>query len=425
MQLPASPAEPEPFADTARVPHQIPPAPRRGRSSCTLLRPGFWGNLGVHVNIHQHLTSGTVGQSVLLPVSYSFHGDFQLPMSISWGFSDSVDRLITCAVENCSLGAGGAPSSCSADVFRHDKYHDRAEFFPENGSLLLRDLQLSDSGVYTVTFDPPHITRHINLTVHEQCIPPHTAGGNLCVHVNIHQHLTSGTVGQSVLLPVSYSFHGDFQLPMSISWGFSDSVDRLITCTVENCSLGAGGAPSSCSAKFFLHHKYHDRAEFFPENGSLLLQDLQLNDSGVYTVTFDPPHITQHINLTVHKRPDHAGECPTVPAYVYYCVIGFCSSIFLLLLFLIFWYIQHRAQKKRRIIKEQQVSSREESYVESAVMRNVITVYDTIGGSFEHPQPRPTSEVMYTTITSSPQRLDAGTSSFDSGSRLKRDFCRK
>ncbi|XP_064319540.1 uncharacterized protein LOC135315403 isoform X2 [Phalacrocorax carbo] len=386
------------------------------------------GNLGVHVNIHQHLTSGTVGQSVLLPVSYRFDGEPQLPMSISWGFSDSTDKVITCSVENCSLGAGGAPSSCSANVYRHGKYRDRAEVFPENGSLLLRDLQLSDSGVYTVTFAPPRITRDIKLTVHEQCIRPHPAGGNLSVHVNIHQHFTNGTVGQSVLLPVSYRFCGDPQLPMFIFWTFSDSTDKVITCLVWNCSLGAGGAPSNCSANVFSHDKYHDRAEFFPENGSLLLRDLQLNDSGVYTVSFHQPHVTWDINLTVHEQrftPHHTG--PTVLTYNYYYVIGICSSIFLLLLFLIFWYIQHRgaAQKKRRIIKEQQVSSREESYVESAVMRNVITVYDTIGGSFEQPQPRPTSEVMYTTITSSPQRLDAGTSSFDSGNRLKREFCRK
>ncbi|KFR08340.1 hypothetical protein Y956_14620, partial [Nipponia nippon] len=107
-------------------------------------------------------------------------------------------------------------------------------------------------------------------------------GGNLAVLVEIHQASINGTVGHSVLLPISYRFSGAPRFPLSIRWSFPNSQDTLITCTLHNCSLGAEGEPSNCSAACFTHPGYRGRAELFPENGSLLLRDLQLNDSGVY-----------------------------------------------------------------------------------------------------------------------------------------------
>ncbi|KFV03686.1 hypothetical protein N340_09306, partial [Tauraco erythrolophus] len=105
-------------------------------------------NLGFEIEIHQDLVNGTVGQSVLLPVSYRSASGF--PVSILWRFGNNSDML-SCSVQNCSLGAGGVPSNCSANCFFRTTYDGRAEFFPHNGSLLLRDLRLSDSGVYSVT----------------------------------------------------------------------------------------------------------------------------------------------------------------------------------------------------------------------------------------------------------------------------------
>ncbi|NWH47856.1 HECAM protein, partial [Fregata magnificens] len=167
-------------------------------------------------------------------------------------------------------------------------------------------------------------------------------GGNLGVLVEIHQDLINSTVGQSVLLPVSYRFSGAPRFPVSIVWMFTNSTDTLITCTVLNCSLGANGAPHGCSAKCFPGHRYRGRAELFPENGSLLLRDLQLGDSGVYGVTFRPSHQTWHVTLTVHEprsTPEHAGTelggggtATRIPCYVfggYYCFI----LLFLQLLF--------------------------------------------------------------------------------------------
>jgi len=89
----------------------------------------------------------------------------------------------------------------------------------------------------------------------------------------------------------------------------------IITCTVWNCSLDAWGTPTNCSAICYPHVTYRGRAAVFPENASLLLWDLQLNDSGVYSVTFQEQNLSRQITLAVHKqhgsteRPDK-GRCP-------------------------------------------------------------------------------------------------------------------
>ena len=131
------------------------------------------------------------------------------------------------------------------------------------------------------------------------CLFP--AGGSLGVLVEIHRDSVNCTVGHSVLLPISYRFDAAPRFPVSITWRFHGSSDVLVTGTLLNCSLGAGGAPSSCFAKCF-SNAYRGRAHLFPENGSLLLQDLQLNNSRVYAVTFSPPPRTWTVTLTVHEQ---------------------------------------------------------------------------------------------------------------------------
>ncbi|XP_072733297.1 uncharacterized protein [Ciconia boyciana] len=237
-------------------------------------------------------------------------------------------------------------------------------------------------------------------------------GGNLGVLLNIHQDLVNGTVGQSVLLPLSYRFSRAPCFPVSIVWTFTNSTDTLISCTLLNCSLGAGGDPSNCSAKCFPHPAYRRRAELFPENGSLLLRDLQLSDSGVYSVSFRPWYQTQHLTLTVHEqRSTPAHPADTVKQdHISYYVSGICSAFLLLLL--LFCCIRHwgaAQQKRRKIIKQQQISSVEESHMESTVVRDTAPVYASIEDSFEQSQPRPTPEVVYTSITSpGPPGLDTG-----------------
>ncbi|KFU94027.1 hypothetical protein M959_15021, partial [Chaetura pelagica] len=101
--------------------------------------------------IHQDPINGTVGQSALLPVSYSLADASDLPVSIDWRFLKSLEKLLTCQLRSCSLGPGGVPRNCSTTCFTHATSRGRAWLFPQNGSLLLRDLQLRDSGIYFVT----------------------------------------------------------------------------------------------------------------------------------------------------------------------------------------------------------------------------------------------------------------------------------
>ncbi|XP_040469964.1 uncharacterized protein LOC121097260 isoform X2 [Falco naumanni] len=235
-------------------------------------------------------------------------------------------------------------------------------------------------------------------------------GRNLSIHVKIHQDSVNGTVGESVLLPISYRFDGAPCFPVSIRWTLNDSQGPLTTCTVHNCSLGARGTPSSCFATCFTHITYQSRTKVFPENGSLLLQNLRLSDSRGYTVVFGPRHQTLTITLTVHEQPSSPPH-PDESSQGRYYAIWICPSIFPLL-FLLFYCARRRGaarQQKRKVIEQQQVSSMEEAHVESAAVGNVATIYATVADRFEQSQPRPTPEVMYASITSpGPTGLDPG-----------------
>ncbi|XP_068553175.1 carcinoembryonic antigen-related cell adhesion molecule 5-like isoform X3 [Anas acuta] len=263
-------------------------------------------NLGFLLEIPQDAVTGTVGQSVLLPVSYRCNSTPHFPMNIKWTFGHTSQVIIACTVQKCSLDDGGAPKKCTKKCYPNPAHSGRVELFPENASLLLRDLRLSDSGVYTVSFLWKRQIRHITLTVLEQPVTtdPTSKGQNLGFLVEIPQDAVTGTVGQSVLLPVSYRCNSTPHFPMNIKWTFGHTSQVIIACTVQNCSLGDGGAPKNCSTTCFTNLTHSGRVELFPENASLLLQDLRLSDSGVYTVSFQQ-HQRQirHITLTVLQQP--------------------------------------------------------------------------------------------------------------------------
>ncbi|XP_051486598.1 uncharacterized protein LOC127389791 isoform X3 [Apus apus] len=196
-------------------------------------------------------------------------------------------------------------------------------------------------------------------------------GGSLALLVKIHQDCIDGTVGQSVLLPVSYSLDSVPDSPVSVDWRFSNCSDKMVTCQLQDCSLGAAGAPNSCSTNCFTHATSRGRAQLFPRNGSLLLRDLQLRDSGIYFVTFRPWQRTWNITLAVHEQrvpPARPGAST--------------------------------ARQQKRIIIEQQVSGREEPHMESVLVRDMTTVYARVGDSFEQPQQSPAQMVMYKSVMS-------------------------
>eukprot|EP00075_Anas_platyrhynchos_P022886 XP_027312139.1 uncharacterized protein LOC110351392 isoform X2 [Anas platyrhynchos] len=370
-----------------------------GLGSLLLLLLLLGQNLGFLLEIPQDAVTGTVGQSVLLPVSYRFSSTPHFPMNIKWTFGHPSQGTIACTVHNCSLDDGGAPKKCSFSCFSYPARWGRVELFPENASLLLRDLQLSDSGVYTVSFEQQRQSRNITLTVLEQPVPtdPTSEGRNLGFLLEIPQDAVTGTVGQSVLLPVSYRCNSTSCFPVAIQWLFSHPLETIIACTVQNCSLDDGGAPKNCSTICFPHPAHWGRAELFPENASLLLRDLWLSDSGVYTVSLQHQRQSRNITLTVLQQPvptDPTSKGTSNQDHIHNYIIG-ASSLICLLLFLVFCVWRWVQKKKMRIVKQQQ-----EPPEDNTAAGEITTIYSRVGDSFEHPGLRESAQVIYSSITS-------------------------
>ncbi|XP_072192182.1 hepatic and glial cell adhesion molecule-like [Excalfactoria chinensis] len=168
-------------------------------------------------------------------------------------------------------------------------------------------------------------------------------GQNLGLHIEIPQDAVSGTVGQSVLLPVSYRVNSSLSFPLANVWKFGNSSQVIIICVVQNCSLDAWGAPKKCSARSYPHIPYRGRIDVFPENASLLLRDLRLSDSGVYSIVFKEQNQSRRITRAKHKQlvvsvhpvfpvPPDEGTAVRIPWYS----LGACYCFILLLLQLLF-----------------------------------------------------------------------------------------
>nr|XP_025043793.1 uncharacterized protein LOC112546891 [Pelodiscus sinensis] len=220
-------------------------------------------------------------------------------------------------------------------------------------------------------------------------------GSSHALLVEIPQDSVNGTVGHSVLLPISYKLQtGPFPSPLGIHWYFSNTPNPLVSYTVTKCSVGTEGIPTRCSGDHFTHPAYQGRAELFPENASLLLRNLQLNDSGVYSLTFNGQRQTKHITLTVsepHVNPGNpesngntgdGGKPKKNPYLLPGLLVTAGLSLLLVLLLLVFcfrWHMGEVQQRKRKIIKKQEVPNNEDSPMESSIPNTVSTIYARIG----------------------------------------------
>ncbi|XP_015716043.1 uncharacterized protein LOC107312819 [Coturnix japonica] len=216
--------------------------------------------------------------------------------------------------------------------------------------------------------------------------------------------------------PCSCPSHTESTAPFpstGIEWKFGNSSQEIIICSVLNCSLDAWGAPRKCSARYFPHATYRGRIEVFPENASLLLRDLRLSDSGVYSIVFKQQNQSRQITLAVYNQHDFSGhphEGTKDQDNPHYYTIGVCSIIGLFLLLLVLC-ILWRVWKKRRTITQQQASNTEDSHVENPVVRDMATIYATVGEDLEETKPRASPETLYASINL-PQLPSASAPSF-------------
>ncbi|KAH1165541.1 hypothetical protein KIL84_023100 [Mauremys mutica] len=185
--------------------------------------------------------------------------------------------------------------------------------------------------------------------------------------------------------------------------------------TLTNCSVSAEGIPTHCSGYNYTHEAYQGRTEFFPGNASLLLQNLQLSDSGVYSVTFKVPQQTRNITLTVSEshlnhgnaddgtRKETGNEPNPFPDLLLGLQITGGFSFLLLLLLLFFCCREHKGavqQRRTRIIKQQEeVPNHEESHMESSLPMTVSTIYARIGEDTGQRQRRSESQTEYASIS--------------------------
>ncbi|XP_044885373.1 uncharacterized protein LOC123377047 [Mauremys mutica] len=240
-------------------------------------------------------------------------------------------------------------------------------------------------------------------------------GSSQTLLIDILQDSINGTVSHSVLLPVYYRLQRPFPSPLSIQWYFSNTPNPLTSYTLTNCSVSAEGIPTHCSGYNYTHEAYQGRTEFFPGNASLLLQNLQLSDSGVYSVTFKVPQQTRNITLTVSEshlnhgnaddgtRKETGNEPNPFPDLLLGLQITGGFSFLLLLLLLFFCCREHKGavqQRRTRIIKQQEeVPNHEESHMESSLPMTVSTIYARIGEDTGQRQRRSESQTEYASIS--------------------------
>ncbi|KAJ1102500.1 hypothetical protein NDU88_007546 [Pleurodeles waltl] len=133
-------------------------------------------------------------------------------------------------------------------------------------------------------------------------------GVSSALFISAPQRSIVGAVNQSVLLPVSYRMNGSLNVPLLIAWKRNDISNAIIAYKLNNISLGEDGSPLKCDGSLFTHDTYLDRVIFYPENASLRLLSLQVNDGGVYTVSFRDARQSRDITLSVSSAQEPPGN---------------------------------------------------------------------------------------------------------------------
>ncbi|XP_077140715.1 uncharacterized protein LOC143805357 [Ranitomeya variabilis] len=121
---------------------------------------------GRYIYIVHDTVNRSLGQSVFLETSYS------LPPKISnykirWKTGNQA--IIYYSAVNCTIGPHGSPIWTNGTLIIYPKYKPRTEFTGLNASLLLHNVQVSDSGIYTLLLSANNTwwERNIRVNINE------------------------------------------------------------------------------------------------------------------------------------------------------------------------------------------------------------------------------------------------------------------
>ncbi|XP_051899515.1 uncharacterized protein LOC127585852 [Pristis pectinata] len=117
-------------------------------------------------------------------------------------------------------------------------------------------------------------------------------GCGTSAELTVHQTQVTGVINQSVLLPVSYE--AGCQHYIKISWRYEAFPTSFLIWSFLNVS-------GNYSQHIFTWNSYGQRTTFFPENASVILHNLQHNDTGTYIIKIKGKSwsATGQINLTI------------------------------------------------------------------------------------------------------------------------------
>ncbi|XP_072113459.1 uncharacterized protein [Mobula birostris] len=120
--------------------------------------------------------------------------------------------------------------------------------------------------------------------------------------LRVHQNRLNGSVDHSVLLPASYTI-SDPRGYLRIKW--SRAGKRIVE---YRCISERNSNSDECSHVMSYSDLYKHRVVLFPENASLLLKHLQINDSGLYELSVSQARGIERGSFNLVVQADNANE---------------------------------------------------------------------------------------------------------------------
>ncbi|XP_069775359.1 uncharacterized protein [Narcine bancroftii] len=179
------------------------------------------------------------------------------------------------------------------------------------------------------------------------CISLPASGHDLVLCIG--QREVNGIIHQSALLATS--FKPAFCPTLKLKWRVIPDPTPIASLLRTKCSLLPGRSTYNCSDKQLVASSYEGRVHIFPENGSLLLNQLQLNDSGVYEISVysqGDNSVRGNLTLMVHNETESVTPTPSMTTNSargwIYITVAVSGSTLLVILLMSCWLHLHMTQ---------------------------------------------------------------------------------